>query len=65
MVLRRFDFDFNPDFNTDVDMMEHPMDLEHPVGMRTGATIHTRKGLHHDCEGQKGRINWRHSKSNK
>jgi len=46
MVLRRFDFDFDPDFKTNVDMMEHPMDLEHPVGMRTGATIHTRKGLH-------------------
>ena len=46
MVLRRFDFDFDPDFKTSVDIMEHPMDLEHPVGMRTGATIHTRKGLH-------------------
>ena len=46
MVLRRFDFDFDPEFKTNVDMMEHPMDLEHPVGMRTGATIHTRKGLH-------------------
>ena len=29
-----------------VDIMEHPQDLDHPVGMRTGATIHTRKGLH-------------------
>jgi len=26
--------------------MEHPQDLNHPVGMRTGATIHTRQGLH-------------------
>jgi len=46
MVLRRFDFEFDPDFDTDVDMTDHPQDLEHPVGMRTGATIHTRKGLH-------------------
>eukprot|EP00562_Extubocellulus_spinifer_P035192 CAMPEP_0178691922 /NCGR_PEP_ID=MMETSP0699-20121125/6918_1 /TAXON_ID=265572 /ORGANISM="Extubocellulus spinifer, Strain CCMP396" /LENGTH=640 /DNA_ID=CAMNT_0020337261 /DNA_START=22 /DNA_END=1944 /DNA_ORIENTATION=- len=46
MILRRFDFEFDPDFKTDVDVMDHPMDLEHPIGMRTGATIHTRKGLH-------------------
>jgi len=46
MVLRRFDFDFDKDKATSVDIMEHAMDLEHPVGMRTGATIHTRKGLH-------------------
>jgi cytochrome P450 len=45
MVLRRFDFDFDSDKFTSVDIMDHPKDLEHPVGMRTGATIHTRKGL--------------------
>lgn len=46
MVLRRFDFEFDPAKKTDVDIMEHPEDLNHPVGMRTGATIHTRNGLH-------------------
>lgn len=46
MVLRRFDFEFDEDKFTDVDIMDHPMGLEHPVGMRTGATIHTRQGLH-------------------
>lgn len=46
MVLRRFEFEFDPSKATDVDMMEHPQDLNHPVGMRTGATIHTRQGLH-------------------
>jgi cytochrome P450 len=45
MVLRRFDFEFDSDKFTSVDIMDHPKDLEHPVGMRTGATIHTRKGL--------------------
>ncbi|KAL3906270.1 MAG: hypothetical protein SGILL_009339, partial [Bacillariaceae sp.] len=45
MVLRRFDFDFDASKFTDVDIMDHPMDLNHPIGMRTGATIHTRKGL--------------------
>lgn len=46
MVLRRFDFDFDSSKFTNVDIMDHPKDLEHPVGMRTGATIHTRQGLH-------------------
>lgn len=45
MVLRRFDFEFDESKFTDVDIMDHPQDVEHPVGMRTGATIHTRKGL--------------------
>ena len=48
MVLRRFEFDFDTSKldETSVGIMEHPQDLNHPVGMRTGATIHTRKGLH-------------------
>jgi len=47
MILRRFEFEFDKSkFSTDVDIMDHPMNLEHPVGMKTGATIHTRKGLH-------------------
>ncbi len=48
MVLRRFDFEFDSDKlkATNVGIMKHPEDLDHPVGMRTGATIHTRKGLH-------------------
>ncbi|KAL9184115.1 hypothetical protein ACHAXT_002201 [Thalassiosira profunda] len=48
MVLRRFDFEFDSEklAATSVDVNEHPEDLEHPVGMRTGATIHTRRGLH-------------------
>ena len=48
MVLRRFKFEFDSSklAETTVDIMKHPEDLEHPVGMRTGATIHTRKGLH-------------------
>jgi len=46
MVLRRFTFDFDPAKATSVDIMEHPQNLEHPVGMKTGATIHTRQGLH-------------------
>ncbi|KAL7441499.1 hypothetical protein ACHAXM_011546 [Skeletonema potamos] len=48
MVLRRFDFEFDSTklAATNVDVMKHPEDLDHPVGMRTGATIHTRKGLH-------------------
>jgi len=48
MVLRRFDFEFDASklAETKVDIMEHPENLEHAVGMRTGATIHTRKGLH-------------------
>mmetsp|Transcript_8978 Transcript_8978/g.13789 ORF Transcript_8978/g.13789 Transcript_8978/m.13789 type:complete len:628 (-) Transcript_8978:91-1974(-) len=46
MVLRRFDFDFDTSTHTtNVDIHEHPQNLEHPVGMKTGATIHTRQGL--------------------
>merc|ERR1712037_1036521 len=47
MVLRRFSFQFDLSklAETGVDVMSHPQDLNHPVGMRTGATIHTRKGL--------------------
>ena len=45
MVLRRFDFEFDSSKFTDVDIMDPPQGLEHPVGMRTGATIHTRRGL--------------------
>lgn len=46
MILRRFEFEFDPEKATNVDIMEHPQDLDHPVGMKTGATIHTRRGLH-------------------
>jgi cytochrome P450 len=49
MILRRFEFSFDESHeshDSKVGIMEHPMDLEHPVGMKTGATIHTRKGLH-------------------
>ena len=46
MVLRRFDFEFDKSKSTNVDINDHPQNLEHPVGMRTGATIHTRQGLH-------------------
>jgi len=46
MVLRRFNFQFDESKFTNVDIMDHPKDTEHPVGMRTGATIHTRRGLH-------------------
>lgn len=47
MVLRRFDFEFDPDFlQGKSDVYSKPWDLQHPVGMRTGATIHTRNGLH-------------------
>jgi cytochrome P450 family 97 subfamily B polypeptide 3 len=45
IVLRRFDFEFDSSRSTNVNMMDHPQNLEHPVGMRTGATIHTRRGL--------------------
>mmetsp|Transcript_11585 Transcript_11585/g.33392 ORF Transcript_11585/g.33392 Transcript_11585/m.33392 type:complete len:619 (-) Transcript_11585:4-1860(-) len=45
-VLRRFEFEFDTSKFTNVDIMDHPKNLEHPVGMRTGATIHTRNGLH-------------------
>ncbi|EJK60667.1 hypothetical protein THAOC_18940 [Thalassiosira oceanica] len=48
MVLRRFSFDFDQAklAETSMSVHEHPKNLEHPVGMKTGATIHTRKGLH-------------------
>lgn len=46
MVLRRYDFEFDKSKFTSVDIMDEPFNLEHPVGMRSGATIHTRKGLH-------------------
>ena len=46
MVLRRFNFEFDKDKSTSVDIMDKPENLEHPVGMRSGATIHTRNGLH-------------------
>lgn len=47
MVLRRFEFDFDPAKQIGkIDVMGPPRDLNHPVGMRTGATIHTRNGLH-------------------
>ena len=46
MVLRQFEFEFDRAYSTEVDFTEHPKNLEHPVGMRTGATIHTRRGLH-------------------
>ena len=46
MVLRRFEFDFPERLGKgEVGYDEHPKDLNHPVGMRTGATIHTRQGL--------------------
>jgi cytochrome P450 len=47
MVLRRFEFEFDPDYAVGkTDLYEHPKHLNHPVGMKTGATIHTRNGLH-------------------
>lgn len=47
MVLRRFNFEFDPDkLVGKTDLYAHPKDLNHPVGMKTGATIHTRNGLH-------------------
>jgi cytochrome P450 len=46
MVLRRFNFEFDKSKGTNVDIMDKPENLEHPVGMRSGATIHTRNGLH-------------------
>ena len=46
MVLRRFEFDFPERLGKgEVGYDEHPKNLSHPVGMRTGATIHTRQGL--------------------
>jgi cytochrome P450 family 97 subfamily B polypeptide 3 len=47
MVLRRFTFEFDPEkLAGKADVYSHPKDLNHPVGMKTGATIHTRNGLH-------------------
>jgi cytochrome P450 len=47
MVLRRFDFEFDASkAEGKIDINGPPKDLNHPVGMRTGATIHTRNGLH-------------------
>lgn len=48
MVVRRFDFDFDYSMHEGFgNVMElPPKNLKHPVGMRTGATIHTRNGLH-------------------
>lgn len=46
MVLRRFNFEFDKSKGTTEQIMDEPFKLEHPVGMRSGATIHTRKGLH-------------------
>ena len=45
MVLRRFNFEFDESKNTNIDIMDRPEKFEHPVGMRSGATIHTRRGL--------------------
>jgi cytochrome P450 len=47
MVLRRFEFEFDPSYQEGkIDIMGPPKNLQHPVGIRTGATIHTRNGLH-------------------
>ena len=47
MVLKRFDFEFDPDYlEGKDDLFSSPDGLNHPVGMKTGATIHTRNGLH-------------------
>ena len=46
MVLRRYEFEFDEDFTSSIPFDGPTFDLEHPVGMRTGATIHTRNGLH-------------------
>ena len=47
MTVRRFNFAFDPDKQVGkIDVQGPPPDLNHPVGMRTGATIHTRNGLH-------------------
>jgi len=48
MVLRRFNFEFDETAVRDpsIGFADSPVNLEHPVGMRTGATIHTRYGLH-------------------
>ena len=55
MVLRRFEFSFDQSKKTsDVDWSDLPSKLEHPVGMRTGATIHTRYGLHMNIKRREG-----------
>jgi len=47
MTVRRFDFEFDTSYQEGkIDIQGPPRDLNHPVGMRTGATIHTRNGLH-------------------
>jgi len=48
MVLRRFNFEVDEEYasKSAVPFDGQTFDLEHPVGMRTGATIHTRNGLH-------------------
>lgn len=47
MVLRRYEFEFDKSYlEGKIDIDGPPRDLNHPVGMRTGATIHTRNGLH-------------------
>jgi cytochrome P450 len=46
MTLRRFDFEFDESFfEGRTDIYGAPQHLNHPVGIRTGATIHTRRGL--------------------
>lgn len=45
MVLRRFDFEFDKEKYTNVDIYKPPQTTNHPVGIRTGATIHTKNGL--------------------
>jgi len=45
-VLRDFSFDFDLRGRRKDEFDKHPKGLDHPVGMRTGATIHTRYGLH-------------------
>ena len=45
-VLRRYDFQFDPAaIHSTLDHLGAPESLDHPVGMKTGATIHTRYGL--------------------
>lgn len=47
MTLRRFEFEFDESkLAGKDDVHSKPWGLNHPVGMRTGATIHTRNGLH-------------------
>jgi len=48
LVLRRFEFDFDTDKHAGFGPLETTslQDKSHPVGMKTGATIHTRNGLH-------------------